>query len=71
MKDALIGQKYLMTPDDMTLILTEMQQEQREKVALATRSSPTRIGKTEKRSWPRIKRKKGLSLCPAACNTKF
>jgi len=37
MRDALTSQKYLMTPDDMNAILTEMQQEQREKMALAVK----------------------------------
>lgn len=76
MRDALTGNKLLMTLEDMNATLAGMQKEQREKMALAMKefaekNSPRRIRKTARRFWQRISPKTESLHRPVACNTRF
>ena len=71
MKDALTGKKYLMTADEMNAILTEMQKEQREKMALAVKEFAEKNKKDEEAFLAANKTKDGIVTLPSGLQYKI
>jgi FKBP-type peptidyl-prolyl cis-trans isomerase len=71
MRDALTGQKYLMTPDDMNAILTEMQQEQRQKMELAVKEFAEKNKKDGEAFLAANKAKEGVVTLPSGLQYKI
>jgi len=64
-RDALTGQKYLMMLDDINTTLTEMQQEQREKMALAVKEFAEKNKKDGEAFLAANKAKEGIVTLPS------
>jgi FKBP-type peptidyl-prolyl cis-trans isomerase FklB len=71
MRDALTGQKYLMMLDDINTTLTEMQQEQREKMALAVKDFAEKNKKDGEAFLAANQAKEGVVTLPSGLQYKI
>lgn len=71
MRDALTGQKYLMTLEDMNAILTAMQQEQREKMVLAIKEFAEKNKKDGEAFLAANKGREGVVTLPSGLQYKI
>jgi FKBP-type peptidyl-prolyl cis-trans isomerase FklB len=70
-RDALTSQKYLMTLDDMNAILTKMQQEQRDKIAIAAKEFAEKNKKDGEAFLAANKTKEGVIVLPSGLQYKI